>query len=180
MTELEFIPLKTPEGKMCGHARIAGGYAEVHLRTPLAGRVAVLTATGVTEGPAGGRIAVRGADARVQALVGKYEIVPVCPEQLGGLPTPRVPSERRGERVVTAGGRDVTEAYRRGAEAALALCQQNGCEAAVLKEKSPSCGCGQIYDGTFSRRLIAGDGVTVELFKAHGIVVCGESDVEKL
>ena len=69
------------------------------------------------------------ADARVQALVGKYEIVPVCPEQLGGLPTPRVPSERRGERVVTAGGRDVTEAYRRGAEAALALCQQNGCEA---------------------------------------------------
>ena len=76
------------------------------------------------------------ADARVQALVGKYEIVPVCPEQLGGLTTPRVPSERRGERVVTAGGRDVTEAYRRGAEAALALCQQNGCEAAVLKEKS--------------------------------------------
>ena len=68
------------------------------------------------------------ADARVQALVGKYEIVPVCPEQLGGLPTPRVPSERRGERVVTAGGRDVTEAYRRGAEAALALCQQNGCD----------------------------------------------------
>ena len=57
------------------------------------------------------------ADARVQALMGKYEIVPVCPEQLGGLPTPRVPSERRGERVVTADGRDVTEAYRRGAEA---------------------------------------------------------------
>lgn len=120
------------------------------------------------------------ADARVQALVGKYEIVPVCPEQLGGLPTPRVPSERRGERVVTAGGRDVTEAYRRGAEAALALCQQNGCEAAVLKEKSPSCGCGQIYDGTFSRRLIAGDGVTAEALKAHGITIYGESDVEKL
>ena len=105
------------------------------------------------------------ADARVQALMGKYEIVPVCPEQLGGLPTPRVPSERRGERV---------------AEAALALCQQNGCEAAVLKEKSPSCGCGQIYDGTFSRRLIAGDGVTAEALKAHGITIYGESDVEKL
>lgn len=69
MTELEFISLKTPEGKVCGHARIAGGYAEVRLRAPLAGRVAVLTATGVTEGPAGGRIAVRGADARVQAVV---------------------------------------------------------------------------------------------------------------
>ena len=85
-----------------------------------------------------------------------------------------------GERVVTAGGRDVTEAYRRGAEAALALCQQNGCEAAVLKEKSPSCGCGQIYDGTFSRRLIVGDGVTAEALKAHGITIYGESDVEKL
>ena len=78
------------------------------------------------------------------------------------------------------GGRDVTEAYRRGAEAALALCQQNGCEAAVLKEKSPSCGCGQIYDGTFSRRLIAGDGVTAEALKAHGITIYGESDAEKL
>lgn len=74
----------------------------------------------------------------------------------------------------------MTEAYRRGAEAALVLCQQNGCEAAVLKEKSPSCGCGQIYDGTFSRRLIAGDGVTAEALKAHGITIYGESDVEKL
>ena len=120
------------------------------------------------------------ADARVQALMGKYEIVPVCPEQLGGLPPPRVPSERRGERVVTADGRDVTEAYRRGAEGALALCQQNGCEAAVLKEKSPSCGCGQIYDGTFSRRLTEGDGVTAEALKAHGITIYGESDAEKL
>ena len=120
------------------------------------------------------------ADGRIQALAGKYEFIPVCPEQLGGLPTPRVPSERQVERVVTADGRDVTAEYRRGAEAALALCLQNGCKAAVLKEKSPSCGCGQIYDGTFSRRLIAGDGVTAELFKAHGIFVCGESDAEKL
>ena len=120
------------------------------------------------------------ADARVQALVGKYEIVPVCTEQLGGLPTPRVPSERRGERVVTAGGRDVTAAYRRGAEAALALCQQNGCEAAVLKEKSPSCGCGQIYDGTFSGALTAGNGVPAALLLKHGIPVLGESHIEEL
>lgn len=62
------------------------------------------------------------ADARVLALAEKYELIPVCPEQLGGLPTPRVPSERSGERVITADGRDVTENYRRGAEAALALC----------------------------------------------------------
>ena len=80
----------------------------------------------------------------------------------------------------SASSQRMAEAYRRGAEAALALCQQNGCEAAVLKEKSPSCGCGQIYDGTFSRRLIAGDGVTAEALKAHGITIYGESDVEKL
>ncbi len=120
------------------------------------------------------------ADARVQALSEKYELIPVCPEELGGLPTPREPSERQGERVVMRSGRDVTEEYRRGAAAALALCLQNGCKAAVLKEKSPSCGCGEVYDGTFSRRLIAGDGVTAELLKAHGITVYGESDAEKL
>ena len=117
--------------------------------------------------------------ARLEVL--GHRLIPVCPEVMGGLPTPRPPAElQRDGRVVDRAGKDVTEAYRRGAEAALALCQQSGCEAAVLKEKSPSCGCGQIYDGTFSRRLTEGDGVTVELFKAHGIVVCGESDVEKL
>ena len=120
------------------------------------------------------------ADARIQALAEKYELVPVCPEELGGLPTPREPSERQGERIVMRSGRDVTAEYRRGAEAALALCLQNGCKAAVLKEKSPSCGCGEVYDGTFSRRLIAGDGVTAEALKAHGITVYGESDAEKL
>ena len=120
------------------------------------------------------------ADTRIQALAEKYELIPVCPEELGGLPTPREPSERRGERVVMRSGRDVTAEYRRGAEAALALCLQNGCKAAVLKEKSPSCGCGQVYDGTFSRRLIEGDGVTAELLKAHGVAVYGESGAEKL
>ena len=120
------------------------------------------------------------ADARIQALAEKYELVPVCPEELGGLPTPREPSERQGERVAMRSGRDVTEEFRRGAAAALALCLQNGCKAAVLKEKSPSCGCGQVYDGTFSRRLIEGDGVTAELLKAHGVAVYGESGAKKL
>ena len=115
------------------------------------------------------------ADARVLALAERYELIPVCPEQLGGLPTPRDPSERQGARVVMASGRDVTKNYRRGAEAALALCVQHGCKTAVLKEKSPSCGCGLIYDGTFSPRLVSGDGVTAELLKAHGIKVYGES-----
>lgn len=112
-------------------------------------------------------------------LAERHTLVPVCPEQLGGLPTPRPPAERRGGRVVTRSG-DVTEQYRRGAEETLKLCKLLGCEAAVLKERSPSCGRGQVYDGTFSGTLTAGDGVTAELLAAHGIPVYGESQTEKL
>lgn len=112
-------------------------------------------------------------------LAERHTLVPVCPEQLGGLPTPRPPAERRGGRVVTRSG-DVTEQYRRGAEETLKLCKLLGCEAAVLKERSPSCGRGQVYDGTFSGTLTAGDGVTAELLAAHGILVYGESQIEKL
>ena len=113
------------------------------------------------------------------ALAQRYELVPVCPEQLGGLATPRPPAERRGERVVTRTG-DVTEQYRRGAEETLKLCRLLGCEAAVLKERSPSCGRGHVYDGTFSGTLTAGDGVTAELLAANGIPVYGESQIETL
>ena len=112
-------------------------------------------------------------------LAERHTLVPVCPEQLGGLPTPRPPAERRGGRVVTQSG-DVTEQYLRGAEETLKLCKLLGCEAAVLKERSPSCGRGQVYDGTFSGTLTAGDGVTAELLVAHGIPVYGESQIEKL
>ena len=112
-------------------------------------------------------------------LAERHTLVPVCPEQLGGLPTPRPPAERRGGRVVTQSG-DVTEQYLRGAEETLELCKLLGCEAAVLKERSPSCGRGQVYDGTFSGTLTAGDGVTAELLAAHGIPVYGESQIEKL
>ena len=115
-------------------------------------------------------------DSVLRELMARHTLVPACPEQLGGLPTPRDPSERQGARVVMASGRDVTENYRRGAEAALALCMQHGCKAAILKEKSPSCGCGLVYDGTFSRRLVSGDGVTAELLKANGITVYGEGE----
>lgn len=115
----------------------------------------------------------------VSALAQRHELVPVCPEQLGGLPTPRPPAERQDGRVVTRSG-DVTEQYRRGAEETLKLCQLLGCEAAVLKERSPSCGHGQIYDGTFSGVLTVGDGVTAELLTAHDIPVYGESRIEEL
>ena len=116
----------------------------------------------------------------VLKLAEHHTLVPVCPEQLGGLPTPRTPSERQGDAVCTRDGTDVTEAYRRGAEEALRLCRMLGCQAAVLKERSPSCGCGEIYDGTFTGTLITGDGVTAELLKANGIPVYGESQVNGL
>ena len=118
--------------------------------------------------------------AEIDALREKYELIPVCPEQLGGLPTPRTPSERSGDRVVMADGTDVTAQYRKGAHAALELCLREGCVAAVLKERSPSCGSGEIYDGTFTRTVIPGDGVTTELLKKNGIKVYGESELDEL
>ena len=100
------------------------------------------------------------------ALMEQYHLIPICPEQLGGLPTPREPSERRADAVVTKSGADVARLY--------------GCKAAVLKERSPSCGSGEVYDGTFSGRLTPGDGVTAALLKANGIAVYGESDLDAL
>ena len=116
----------------------------------------------------------------IAALAERHTLVPVCPEQLGGLPTPRPPAERRGERVVTEAGADVTEQYRRGAEEALKLCKLFDCQAAVLKERSPSCGRGQVYDGTFTGALTTSDGVTAALLAAHGIPVYGESQIPEL
>ena len=115
-----------------------------------------------------------------QELARQGLAVPVCPEQLGGLPTPRAPSERQGERVVSSLGADVTAQYRRGAEEALRLAELYGCTTAVLKERSPSCGCSAIYDGTFSHTLVPGHGVAAELLMANGIHVLGESQAEEL
>ena len=125
----------------------------------------------------------KGDGCKCDALIKLAEnntIIGVCPEQMGGLPTPRNPSERRGDRVVMRTGEDVTEQYRRGAACALRLYQLLGCKAAVLKERSPSCGCGAVYDGTFTGTLTAGDGVTAALLRAHGIRVLGESQVLEL
>lgn len=113
-------------------------------------------------------------------LAEKYQLIPVCPEQLGGLSTPRAPSERRDGGVFTNAGGDVTAAYCRGAEEALRLARLFGCKRAVLKERSPSCGSGQIYDGSFSGTLTQGDGVTAALLKQNGIAVYGESALEAL
>ena len=115
-------------------------------------------------------------DARVLALLKRRALVPVCPEQLGGLPTPRPPSERLGDRVLAKDGADVTDAFRRGAEETLRLIRALGCREAVLKARSPSCGCGTIYDGTFSGRVVPGDGVTAALLVENGVRVLTEED----
>lgn len=115
----------------------------------------------------------RGLLAALQA--GGHVPVPVCPEVYGGLPTPRPPAERRGDRVVTEDGADLTAQYRKGAETALLLAEAAGCRAAILKANSPSCGCGQIYDGSFCHRKVPGDGVTAELLRAHGLAVYDET-----
>ena len=107
-------------------------------------------------------------------------LVPVCPEQLGGLPTPRDPAERAGERVLTASGADVTEQYRRGALEALRIAKTLGCTRAVLKSRSPSCGRGGIYDGTHTHTLTAGDGVTAELLQENGIRVWTEEEIGEM
>ena len=118
--------------------------------------------------------------AGIERLRETYELVPVCPEQEGGRPTPRTPSERRGEAVVMQDGTDVTAQYRRRPEAALALCRREGCTAALLKERSPSCGSGAIYDGSFTHTLIPGDGVTAELLRQNGVRIYGESELDLL
>lgn len=115
----------------------------------------------------------------IKALAGDVILIPVCPEVMGGLPMPREPAERSGDAVVTKCGADVTAQYAAGAQHVLQLAQWYGGQSAILKERSPSCGSGMIYDGTHSGRLISGDGWTAELLKQHNIRVFGESEERK-
>ena len=110
----------------------------------------------------------------------KYELVSVCPEVMGGLSVPRCPCERIGARVMNERGEDVTAQFKAGAELTANICERQGVKKALLKEKSPSCGSGRIYDGTFSHTVIAGDGVTAERLRALGIALFGESELEML
>ena len=117
---------------------------------------------------------------QLRQLVKEHTCIPVCPEQMGGLPTPRAPAERQGDRVVTRDGEDVTDAFIRGTAEVLRLADLYRCRHALLKERSPSCGCGQIYDGTFSGTLTEGDGIAAQLLKRQGIHVYGESQIGEL
>lgn len=115
----------------------------------------------------------------VRALARDHRLVPVCPETVGGLPTPRPAAELQADGSVrTAAGDDVTEAYRRGAERTVRLARSLGAERAVLKARSPSCGCHEVYDGTFTRTKIAGQGLTAAALRGAGVEVCSEEDVE--
>ena len=96
---------------------------------------------------------------------------------MGGLPTPRTPSEICGERVLMKDGRDVTQNYNCGARKALEIARENACTVAILKEKSPSCGSGLIHNGKFDGGLVEGDGITAQLLKKEGIRVFGESEI---
>lgn len=119
-------------------------------------------------------------DEDVWSLREYANLIPVCPEQLGGLATPRDPAERVGNQVVTISGENVTAQYVQGAGETLALAKRYGCSLAILKERSPSCGSGVIYDGTHTGTKIPGYGVTAQLLKEHGIAVCGESGAKEL
>ena len=116
-------------------------------------------------------------DEKMAALKEKYRLIPVCPESAGGLPTPRDPSERIGDKVISSKGADVTANYKKGADVALWLCKKYGCKKALLKAKSPSCGKDMIYDGTFSGTLLAGRGVAAELLAENGIEIISEKEI---
>lgn len=107
-----------------------------------------------------------------------YNLIPVCPEVYGGLQTPREPAEIIDGKVINREGEDISENFTRGAEETLHLAKLYNCKYAILKERSPSCGFGQVYDGTFSGNLIKGNGITAELLSKNGIKIIGESQID--
>jgi len=114
---------------------------------------------------------------KIMELVRNGEAILVCPEQLGGLPTPRVPSEIINNKVINRDGVDVTIEYKRGAEEVLRLCKELNITKAILKSNSPSCGCETIYDGTFTGTKVIGNGITTQLLLDNGIDVVTEKDI---
>lgn len=116
----------------------------------------------------------------VIALADSFELIPVCPECFGGLTIPRLPSEIRNGRVYAKDDRDVTDAFMSGAEQTLYIAKETNAPCAVLKENSPSCGFGKIYDGTFSGNKIDGNGIAAQLLFDNEIQIFGESQIKKL
>lgn len=113
---------------------------------------------------------------KVLELAKEHILIPVCAEQMGGLSTPRDPSERVGDRVISCKGKDVTAQFQKGAETALAVAQLNQVDFAIFKANSPSCGKGIIYDGTFTGGKKEGNGMTTDLLLKNGIPVYREDE----
>ncbi len=113
-------------------------------------------------------------DERIKALYEEGRALPVCPEKLGGLTTPRTPCEIINGRVISSDGEDRTNEYLLGSQKVLELCKKHGIKKAILKQNSPSCGSTHIYDGTFSGTLIEGEGCLTALLRKNGIEVTGE------
>ena len=116
-------------------------------------------------------------NAKVLAYLQDKKAIEICPEQLGGFGTPRLAAEIKDDLVIDINGKDVTSEFMRGAQAALAVAQANGCKLAILKNESPSCGKGRIFDGTFRGRLTEGSGVTASLLQENGIEVLTEDEI---
>lgn len=116
-------------------------------------------------------------NSKVLELAARETLIPVCPEQLGGLPTPRPQTELLEGRAVRRDGSEVTAYFEKGAAETLKIARLYGIKRAILKQRSPSCGSGQIYDGTFSGTLTKGDGITTRLLKEHGIDVISEEEL---
>lgn len=106
-----------------------------------------------------------------------HEVIPLCPEQMGGLSTPRLPAEICNGKVVNTEGGAVDAEFRKGASAALKIALKKGATHAILQPRSPSCGCKQIYDGSFSKTLIPGKGVFAQLLAEHGIKLMEPEDL---
>lgn len=117
---------------------------------------------------------------KIEELKSKYNLILVCPEVVGGLSIPRLPSEIKDNRVININNEDVTINYNKGANIALLLVKKYNIKKAVLKEKSPSCGSNTIYDGSFSGTKINGMGVTARLLKEYGVEIFSENNFDKL
>ena len=113
-------------------------------------------------------------------LAENHTLIPVCPEQLGGLSTPRHPAEIVGDKVISNHGKDVTYEYAKGAEMALYIAKTNKADAVVFKANSPSCGKGIIYDGTFTGNKTEGNGIAAKLFLDNGFAVFTENEIPEL
>ena len=116
----------------------------------------------------------------IEKIKERYNIITICPEVMGGLSIPRDPSEIINDKIINKKMKDVTEEYNRGAQLALNLALRYNCKKALLKEKSPSCGEKYIYDGTFTKNLINGMGITTRLLSSNNIVVYSENEIESL